>query len=183
MPLVLEDDLIESAKRDDFGLERLIVAVWPEAYRIALGILRDRGLAEDVAQDACASIARSLPALTNNSRFAAWAYKIITNHAMTAARRRPRAEALDALGASAIESDQSDVLDLQRALAALPLLQRVAMLLHYYAGLTSFEIADAAGVPASTIRFHLMLGRRALRRALAPHDATHHSKEIVSHVQ
>ncbi|MBC5829049.1 MAG: sigma-70 family RNA polymerase sigma factor [Candidatus Eremiobacteraeota bacterium] len=67
------------------GLERLIIAVWPEAYRIAFSILRDGGLAEDAAQEACATMARQLHTLKNTGVFNAWSYKIIVNHAITAA--------------------------------------------------------------------------------------------------
>jgi DNA-directed RNA polymerase specialized sigma24 family protein len=75
------------------------------------------------------------------------------------------------------------VLDLYRALAALTPVQRAAVLLHYYGGLRSGEIAEALGVPPSTARFHLMLARRNLRRALAVVDPpTTPGIEVVSDV-
>ena len=39
MRLALENDLIKNAQAGEAGLERLITAVWPEAYRIAFGAL------------------------------------------------------------------------------------------------------------------------------------------------
>ena len=63
MPLTVGPRVIESAQGGSEALEELIAAVWPEAYRLALVILRDRGLAEDAAQEACAAIARSLTSL------------------------------------------------------------------------------------------------------------------------
>lgn len=184
MPLNLERGLIESAKSGGADLERLITAVWPEAYRLAFSILRDGGLAEDAAQEACASIARSLSALKNAAVFPAWSYRIIVNHAITAARRRPRTQTLDALTQQAVHFDQSDALDLYKALEALPTVQRGAIILHYYAGLDSGEIADATGLPRSTVRFHLMLARRALRKALSTTEAhtLKSSKEALSDV-
>ena len=53
----------ELARVETGAPERLIETVWPEAYRVALTTRRDHGLAEDAAQDACATIARSLGAL------------------------------------------------------------------------------------------------------------------------
>lgn len=183
MPLVLEDDLVDSARLGGAGLERLIVAVWPEAYRIAFSILRDRGLAEDAAQEACASIARSLPTLKSTNGFAAWTYKIVTNHAITVARQRSRVQTADAVDDRAAQIDRSDAMDIEKALATLPLAQRSAILLHYYAGLTSSEIAAATGLSASTIRFHLMLARRTLRRALSTEEAiAPTSEEAIHHV-
>lgn len=95
MPLDLDDRVIEDARFGGPALDVLITAVWPEAYRIALTVLRDPGLAEDAAQEACASIARSLPNLKNSSGFRGWSYKTIVRCAITLARRRPRTEAID----------------------------------------------------------------------------------------
>jgi RNA polymerase sigma-70 factor (ECF subfamily) len=171
MPLELECELVESARSGGADLDSVILAVWPEAYRIALSMLRDHGLAEDSAQEACVSIARSLPALKNNAVFAAWSYRIIVNHAIKAARRWPAAESLGVLADQRPRIDPGDALDLYDALATLPVAQRGAVLLHYYAGLNSGEIAEATGLPSSTIRFHLMLARKALREALSRADA------------
>ncbi|MEO6836567.1 MAG: sigma-70 family RNA polymerase sigma factor [Candidatus Tumulicola sp.] len=182
MPLAVDPALVENARSGGAGLERLVAAVWPEAYRIALSILHDRGLAEDAAQEACAAMARSLPALENTDVFPAWCYKIIANHAITASRRRPRTQALDAVAELEIHLDRSDALDLYKALATLPVVQRGAIILHYYAGLNSREIAAATGLARSTVRFHLMLARRTLRRALTVTDAvtTRQSEEVFS---
>jgi len=184
VPLALDDGLVESARSGGVGLERLITAVWPEAYRIAFAVLRDSGLAEDAAQEACAAMARSLPTLKNTGVFPSWSYKIIVNHAITVARRRPRMETLDALADHGVHFDQSDALDLHKALAALPVAQRGAIILHYYAGLNSAEIAAATGFAPSTVRFHLMLARRTLRKALSKMDApaNHPSEEVLSDV-
>ncbi len=167
MPFAIDNKLLEHASSDRASLERLIGAVWPEAYRVALGILRDRGLAEDAAQEACAALARSLPSLRSGERFTAWIHRIVVNEALTVARRNPRTHALDAVEKHGITFERSDAMDLQDALAKLPTLQRAVIILHYYAGLNSGEIARSTRLPPSTVRFHLMLARRALRKALA----------------
>jgi RNA polymerase sigma-70 factor (ECF subfamily) len=149
-----------------------------------LTIRRDGGLAEDAAQEACAAIARSLPSLKRTHAFSAWSYKIIVSHAITTARRRPRTQALDTLTNQEVNFDHSDALDLYNALAALPHKQRGAVILHYYAGLNSSEISAATGLPRSTVRFHLMLARKRLRKALSAMDApaTPSSQEALSDV-
>jgi RNA polymerase sigma-70 factor (ECF subfamily) len=166
VPLALDAGLIDGARAGGPGLESLLAAVWPEAYRIALSILRDPGLAEDAAQEACVTIARSLSTLKTEGAFRGWSYRIIVNHAITTARRRPRTQPLEVALERGRYVDPSDALDLHDALATLPVSQRAAVVLYYYAGLTSAEIADAIGQPSSTIRFYLMLARRALRKAL-----------------
>jgi len=151
---------------DSGSLERLISAVWPEAFRLAAGILHDPALAEDAAQEACASMAVSLSSLKNIAAFRTWFYRLVVNEAITISRRRHETVTLLEAESRMIEFDNAEALDLSRALQNLQTNQRAIVLLHYYAGLSSREIANAAGIPAATVRFHLVLARRALRHAL-----------------
>jgi RNA polymerase sigma-70 factor (ECF subfamily) len=171
VPLTVDRTIIENARSGGAALDCLITIVWPQAYQIALSILRDSGLAEDAAQEACVALARSLPSLKHADAFPAWCYKIIVSHAITAARHRPHTQALDTLNNEAVHFDFSEALDLYNALATLPDKQRGAVILHYYAGLNSGEIAAATGLPRSTVRFHLMLARNRLRKVLSTMDA------------
>jgi RNA polymerase sigma-70 factor (ECF subfamily) len=52
--------------------------------------------------------------------------------------------------------------------AALPPLQREALILFEYEGLSLEEIAEAAGVEIGTVKARLHRAREALRRRLAP---------------
>jgi RNA polymerase sigma-70 factor (ECF subfamily) len=167
----VDSQLIRDAQREGTALETLLIALWPEAYRVALGMVRDRGMAEDAAQEACASIALGLPALRSTEAFYTWMYRIIIRHALVSAkRRRTIAEASAAVQAPMASSDD-ERLDILTAIAALPKSQRIAVVLRYYAGFNSGEIAAVLGAPAPTIRFHLMLARRTLRKALAVIDS------------
>ena len=182
MPLAVERRIVERASAGGEALESLINAIWPEAYRLAFTILRDRGLAEDAAQEACVAIARGLPSLKNCDAFAAWSYKIIANSALATVRARDRVQTVAASDIVASRQDRSDAIDLYAAMAHLEPLQRAVVLMHYYAGFTSAEIATATGQPASTVRFHLMLARRTLRKALVPVEETHSNREVVTDV-
>jgi RNA polymerase sigma-70 factor, ECF subfamily len=179
--LSLDPALIDAARSDDASLERLIEAVWPEAYRLAASILRDRTLAEDVAQDACATVARSLRALKDVRTFSSWLYRIVTNQSISAARKLRPTVSIDAVRECGTQFDSSDALDLYNALARLPVDQRAVIVLHYYGGLNSFEIADALGVAAPTVRFRIMLARRALAKTLSAPNSI--SDEVLSHVR
>jgi RNA polymerase sigma-70 factor, ECF subfamily len=184
-PAVVERGIVERAReRGGADLEALLAAVWPETYRIAASVLRDRGLAEDAAQEACATIARALPSLRSLDAFATWSYKIAVTAALAAARQRSRAQSLDELDPTAEAGlDRGDALDLYRALGRLRPIQRAVILLHYYAGQSSSEIADATGVPSSTVRFHLMRARSALREALEGESRAVPCKEVLTDVQ
>jgi RNA polymerase sigma-70 factor, ECF subfamily len=181
MPLKIERKLVEQALPGGEGLEPLIRAVWPEAFRLAFGILRDRGLAEDAAQEACAAIARSLSSLKRIDAFPTWSYKIIVNEALSVARRHPRMPSLGAIPDRTVTVDRSEALDLYDALASLTPVQRATVLLHYHVGLRSAEIGAAIGLPASTIRFHLMRARAALCEALGA-EQPHGPNEVLTDV-
>jgi hypothetical protein len=62
-------EAVEAARSGGDALDTLIAELWPEAYRLAFGILRDRGLAEDAAQEACATIAARLNSLRGRRCF------------------------------------------------------------------------------------------------------------------
>jgi RNA polymerase sigma-70 factor (ECF subfamily) len=167
----LEPALVLDARHSDAALDALLVEIWPEAYRVAFGVLHDRGLAEDAAQEACASIARGLPSLRSCAAFYGWMYRIVARHATVVAKRRKRTAELDYPIEPRVVTSEDDRLDILDAIARLPLSQRCCVVLRYYAGLNSSEIAAALGAPAPTIRFQLMLARRALRSTLASIDS------------
>lgn len=184
MPLRIERQILEQAlSQGGTALEPLIAQVWPEAYRLSLSILRDRGLAEDAAQEACAAIASSLHSLRSLAAFPAWSHRIIVSSALATVRRRPRIESLDEAASLGPALDRSDAIDLHAALASLSPLQRAIVLLHYYAGFNSREIAAATCLAAPSVRFHLMRARAALRKALADSAGTHGRREVLSDVQ
>jgi RNA polymerase sigma-70 factor (ECF subfamily) len=56
--------------------------------------------------------------------------------------------------------------DLIAALAKLSPRQRATLILHYYAGYSTREVAEIVGSSAATVRVHLSQGRRRLRRLL-----------------
>lgn len=185
MPLQIDPALLERARSDPGAIEQLIALIWPETFRIAVHILRDPAMAEDAAQDACVAIARSIPKLRQDSAFGSWAYKIAVNATLAAQRGRVRTVPLDERTDSPIHFESTDALDLHRAMIRLSPRQRAAVLLHYYAGFTSKEIAESVGLPAATVRFDLMLARRALRNALniPPGDAMQTTDEVRLHVR
>ena len=176
----VDGDLVERARGGGDAIEALIEAVWPEAYRVARTILGDMGHAEDAAQEACARMARSLSELRDAGAFRTWMYRIVVNEALAVVRARRPALPLDDVAESGVAFDRSDALDLHAALASLPAARRAVVVLRYHCGFSSREIAAAMGLAAPTVRFHLMMARRALRRALSPHAARLRVKEVRS---
>ena len=65
--------------------------------------------------------------------------------------------------------DQEMAAEVSRAVEALPVLLREAVVLREFQDLSYEEIADVAGVSVNTIKVRLHRGRSALARALAPY--------------
>lgn len=152
---------------DRAALDRLLAALWPRAFRLALGITQHAATAEDAAQDALVLVAARLASLRDAQAYPAWSTRLVVNAATSAARRRPAHVALEERGAAAgFEEALAERLDVLVALGTLPLWLRVPLLLRYVDGLSSREIGLTLGAPAATIRFRLALGRRRLAFAL-----------------
>src|SRR6266545_1667559 len=148
------------------------------AYSIAYRITNDATLAEDVVQDAF------LGAWRNAARYAegrgsvkTWLLSIVHHRAIDAIRRRrPTAELPeidaglpDALTLPDVWAEVSASLDsatVREALVALSDVQREALELAYFGGLTQQEIAERTGTPLGTVKSRMRLGLLAMRRAL-----------------
>ncbi len=149
------------------------------AYSIALRITADASLAEDVVQDAF------LGAWRNAGRYAearasvkTWLLAIVHHRAVDAVRRRrPTTELPEREDAPPpqltlpdIWSDVSARLDqeaVQRALHALSDVQREALELAYFGGLTQQEIAQRTATPLGTVKSRMRLGLLTMRRFLS----------------
>ena len=148
------------------------------AYSIAYRITNDATLAEDVVQDAF------LGAWRNASRYVAgrgsvktWLLSIVHHRAIDAIRRRrpttelPEREDVPPaqLQLPDVWAEVSATLDadtVRGALATLSDVQREAIELAYFGGLTQQEIAERTATPLGTVKSRMRLGLLAMRRFL-----------------
>ena len=163
---------------DVHALEALYDRYRTMAYSIAYRITNDATLAEDVVQDAF------LGAWRNAGRYVegrgsvkTWLLSIVHHRAIDAVRRRrptselPEAEAPPppALTLPDIWKEVAGNLDreaIAAALATLSDVQREAIELAYFGGLTQIEIADRTGAPLGTVKSRVRLGLLAMRAEL-----------------
>jgi RNA polymerase sigma factor (sigma-70 family) len=150
------------------------------AYGIARRITADDTLAEDVVQEAFLGVWRGAGNYTpGRGSVRTWLLAIVHHRAIDAVRRRRATvdlpdESEGALTPGALVSpdvwpdiaarlDEAVVAD---ALAALPELQRSALELAYFGGLSQTEIAARIGAPLGTVKSRVRLGLASLRREL-----------------
>ena len=103
---------------------------------------------------------------------AAWVRRVAINRLLNDRRnRRRRAEILATIRFVEDDDLSAELLDLRRAVAALPAQMRLAVCLHYLADLSVDEMASALGVSPGTVKSNLHDARTRLRTQLeeAPH--------------
>ena len=150
------------------------------AYSIAYRITNDATLAEDVVQDAFLGAWRNAARyIEGRGSVKTWLLSIVHHRAIDAVRRRrPTTELPEREEAPPPALRMPDVwvevaanLDaaaVRVALAALSDVQREALELAYFGGLTQVEIAEQTGTPLGTVKSRMRLGLLAMRRDLAP---------------
>lgn len=148
------------------------------SYSIAYRITTDATLAEDVVQEAF------LGAWRNAARYVegrgsvkTWLLAIVHHRAIDAIRRRRPTTELPEIDAGLPEaltlpdvwaevSASLDAVTVRVALAALSDVQREALELAYFGGLTQQEIAERTETPLGTVKSRMRLGLLAMRRSL-----------------
>jgi RNA polymerase sigma-70 factor (ECF subfamily) len=146
------------------------------AFRVALGVLRRREDAEDVAQDAFLRAHRAFASLRDRDRFRAWLVRTAFRLALDRLRgekRRARREdevALEAGGAVVSVEDEVARRQLREkvgeAVDALPEKLRIVTVL---AAIQEHDVAQVARLlelPVGTVKSRLHLARRALAERL-----------------
>ena len=149
--------------------ERLVEEHQSMVFSLALRMTRDRGLAEEIAQDVFLELDRNLGKIESAAHARFWLRRVSISRSTDALRRRlTRGSSLwveieEAHGAQT-EMRTSPLGDrIERLLATLPEAQRAALVLRYQEDLSPEEIAATLGAPLATVKSHLQRGLKLLR--------------------
>lgn len=162
---------------DERAFEELVVRYEARVRNLVLGVLRDRALAEDVAQDAFLTAYRKARHFRGTGSFRGWLYRIALNRAQDELRRRKRRAEEPELqpGYNEPSSRPHEGLDigwdLQRALEAIKPEHRTAVVLREVEGLSYREIAEALDWPLGTVQTRVHRARLELREAMTGPEA------------
>jgi RNA polymerase sigma factor (sigma-70 family) len=168
------------ASGDEMAFRDLFHQYGPNAKSLALRVVRQPFLAEEIVQDAFLSLWRD-PGAYREERgsFRAWLMSTVHHRAVDVVRReetqRKRArEQLPDLEQQAdvgdIVAEQTDLAEarvrVRRALEEIPDLQRQVLEMMYFEGKTQTSIAEELELPLGTVKSRTLLGMRRLRAML-----------------
>lgn len=148
---------------------------------LASSMLRNRTEADDVVEEALVRIHRAGPGFRGERGLKTWVMRIVANLCRDRLRRRKftvqMPEDPDTLGVAGLiwdpGSDWDRAIDgpklaaaIERAIAALPVDQREAVVMRYRLEMSHAEMSEALALPEGTIKSRIARGLDALRRAL-----------------
>lgn len=175
--------LAACAAGDRAALRRLYEHEGPRLLGVALRIVRQRALAEDIVHDACVNIwtrAASFDARRGSAR--GWIYSVVRNLALNAMRDASRQIDVDDTTRDGLEAEQStqawrdgaesfelnaSLGRLQHCLEGLDPDRRSCVLHAYVDGCSHGEIAQRLGAPLGTVKAWIRRSLSALRECMA----------------
>jgi len=156
----------------DTALEQLYAGQYAALVRLAVLLLRDQGLAEDVVQDSFIAMHRRWDRV-DPAKAPAYLRQTVVNRSRSALRHRSvvARHQPDRLADGAPADEQvlhaegrAAVLD---ALADLPTRQREVLVLRYYLDLSEADIAATLGISRGAVKSHASRAAAALRHRLS----------------
>ena len=146
-------------------------------YRTALAITGDPDAAADLLQDVFLRLHRFARRIDVERPLEPWLYRMTANLAYTWVKRhnrwtKPLEDIAEWLMNGLKNPPLSQVefsdtwMQVQNALASLPLPQRVVVVLYYINDLSIQEISDILEIPVGTVKSRLHYGRQALKEHL-----------------
>jgi RNA polymerase sigma-70 factor, ECF subfamily len=161
--------LLDRARRGDQEAFAAVIRHYDSGLRtLAYRLLGDRDRMDDVLQEAYARAFHALPRFRGGASAGSWLYRIVYNACVDELRRSgARKEiSLEDWRERAAAPDVEQRLDLEAALAKLPVDLRAVVLLVDADELSYDEAAEILGIPAGTVASRLSRARDALRGAL-----------------
>jgi RNA polymerase sigma-70 factor (ECF subfamily) len=186
VPPLSDADLVAQARGGSEDACRTLVDRYQHSvYNLINRMVRDPGVAEELAQDTFVKVLGALHSFDPAYRFVTWVLRIAHNTAIDHLRRRrvetvpidgpddqPPSEAIlvDRSQRTPLElAEQADVRrTLDWALAQLRPEYRRLIVLRYLEDLSYEEIVDVVGLPLGTVKSHLHRARAEMARLLTP---------------
>lgn len=169
----MEFDLVSLAGRgDQDAFATLYQRHLPRVLALALRLVADEARAEELTQDTFVAAWRALPRFRGDAQFSTWLHAIAVRTCFEELRRRSRRpeflslNRLESYLSAALRAMPETRLDVERAIATLPMGARTVLVLYCIEGLNHHEIGALLGISTGTVKSQLHRARQLLRERL-----------------
>ncbi|HTT68481.1 MAG TPA: sigma-70 family RNA polymerase sigma factor [Gemmatimonadales bacterium] len=185
-----DQEVVELAKAGkETAYRELLRRYERPVFSLIFRMVRDRSLAEDLAQETFVKVLNALGSYRPEYKFSSWIFKIANNAAIDQLRRReldtlsldgsPEARTADEIEATALQATdraESPLEELEsretgaaieRAIGRLRPEYRTCILLRHVEGRSYEEIAEVMDLPLGTVKTYIHRARLELREYLA----------------
>jgi RNA polymerase sigma-70 factor (ECF subfamily) len=167
--------LLERVRRGDkAAFSALVSRHYDAAYRVAYRMMGRAADCEDIVQDALVKLWTNPGQIREGQALRAWLMRVVSNLSIDRLRRKPMLNAddvpepaTDKAGPELSTLRNSVSSEVDRAIAALPERQRMALIFVYYEGLSNRDAAVALELSVDALESLLARARRSLKKALA----------------
>lgn len=135
-------------------------------YAICLGMLRHREDAEDVAQQALLNALTNVKQLRDDEQFGAWIARIAKNLCIDFTRKQKHKRFFHIKREAVNQNNSKEYPELQAALAKLSEEHRLALMLFYFDGRSTKNIAETLEISEALAQKRISRARKQLRRLL-----------------
>ena len=167
-----DETLDRPALSDQLAFEQIVRQHQGMVFSLACHYLRDRSLAEELAQEVFLNLHQNLHTIKSPEHLTFWLRKVTSHRCIDQTRRqkvRPQVS-LEDVAEPVAKSTENDLLLselLRRVVDALPQKARMVVILRYQEDLDPSEIARVLDMPLNTVKSHLRRSLSILRDKLS----------------
>ncbi|MEZ3477343.1 MAG: RNA polymerase sigma factor [Lachnospiraceae bacterium] len=154
---------MNTIKKEEF--ERLVIENQLSMYRLAMSILKNSNDAEDAVSETVLTAYEHLSSLKKNDSFKAWMMTILVNVSKKMLRKKKRVVLYDDLGLFEKSTDEGSC-EMWEAVLTLNAKYAKVVILYYYEGFSTREIARILHIPEGTVKSRLSRARSKLQQII-----------------
>ena len=154
---------MNTIKKEEF--ERLVIENQLSMYRFAMSILKNSNDAEDAVSETVLTAYEHLSSLKKSDSFKAWIMTILVNVSKKMLRKKKRVVLYDDLGLFEKSTDEGSC-EMWEAVLTLNAKYAKVVILYYYEGFSTREIARILHIPEGTVKSRLSRARSKLQQII-----------------
>ncbi len=158
--------IIAAQQGDRTALRQLLEQHYDFIFKVAFKWCGKQSDAEDIAQDCCIKLSRSLHTFNHTAKFSSWLYRMVINTSNDYFKQRKPNEAilLEHEDDAPLPDQQADVQKIWQKVKNLPDNLRDATLLVYMEGFTHIEAAEIMQCAEKTVSWYIAEAKTQLKQ-------------------